>query len=373
MMRKLVTCLLMIVLVTAWPASGAYAQIAPARSVPAYAQNDEKNPKDTSGVGFEAGKGGQADSGNSSHQGSSSHQKGPSGPPSVYSTQVGSVLIGAFDQAMSELDAAPANPTPQELKDLTYRRRILELRLLMDTNDFMYNHDQMKVYRDVVDAAYQAVGDYGDISVIEKLLDGYNVSPDVVNARLNQMNASLEPLRDQGWRNQVHAFFADPRPTVRTSPGSPRLWDKAGTRASDQSDEVGNVALLEASVLRALAGQDLGVSNIFDPDQIVQFHAVRKDVRSMLVLAKLFPEINDSIQGEYKTLDDLNDQYDDTHDAYNAWIVAKQAGLDTSAITDKVNHEFDQAQDAKNAVISTDALTVAASHIDAVRDAHRVK
>jgi hypothetical protein len=376
MMRKWTACLLLIAVLTAWPGSGVVAQAAPVVGHPELVQANDKNDKNPAPIGCQPGRCGssapQASPGQKDKQGSSG-QKGKQAPaPSAYSQQVAGVLIGQFDRTMGEIDAAPANPSPTDVKGLTYRRRILELRLLMDTNSFMYNHDQMKVFRDAVDAAYQAIGDYQDVSVIEKDLDGFHVNADVVNARLNQMNDSLGPLRDDTWRNQIRSFFSDPRPNVRSSPGSPRLWDEAGTRASDSYDQVGNVALLQAAVFRHLAGQDIGVTNIFDPDQIVQFHAIRKDVRSMLVLMSMFPETNDAIQDVYKTLDDLNDHYDDTHDAYNAWIIAQQEGLDPSTIAVKLSHEFDQAQDAKNAVISSDALNVAAQHLEALRDAHRV-
>ena len=100
------------------------------------------------------------------------------------------------------------------------------------------------------------------ISVIQKLVPSIQINQDIIGARLNQMNDTMGPLRDQGWRNEVRTFFSDPRPNVRTSPGSPRLWDEAEARASDQYDVVGNAAMLEASILRHLQNQDLGVNDI---------------------------------------------------------------------------------------------------------------
>ena len=351
MARKLATLVVMLALLLAVPAMSAYAQSAPTGS------HTEQSV--------------QAKNDNKGKNGNDNNSRGKQAPqPTVYSRQAASTLISAFDRAMGEIDGVPAAPTSQEVKAMTFRRRLLELRLLMDTNSFAYNHDQMKANRDIVDAAYEATGEYQDISVIEKSL-GVDVQSDIEQARLNQMNDMLAPLRDQGTRDSMRAFFSDPRPTVRSSPGSPRLWDEAQTRASDNLDMVGNAALLEAGLLRDLASNDLGVNDIHNADQAAQFHAVRKQIRSVLVLASLFPETNDALQDVYKNLDDFNDDYDDTHDAYNAWVTAQQIGIDPGPSLDKLNKEFDKAQQTKNELIDSNALWIAASHLDGVRDAHR--
>src|SRR5436190_1146825 len=133
--RKLAACLVMIALVTAWPASGVYAQAAPAIAHPALVQKDQKSKNN--------------------NDNNSKNQKSKQAPqPSVYSRQAVPVLIGAFDRAMSEIDGAPDTLSPTDVKNATFRRRLLELRLLMDTDSFLYNHDQLQAYRDVVDAAY---------------------------------------------------------------------------------------------------------------------------------------------------------------------------------------------------------------------------
>jgi len=356
MTRKLMTLLLMMALLLAVPALSANAQAAPAVShaeQSVQAKNDNNDKNDNKGKND-----------NGSKQGKQAPQ------PTAYSRQAAAALISQFDRTMGEIDGVPNAPTSAEVKDMTFRRRLLELRILMDTNSFIYNHDLMKANRDIVDGAYQAVGEYQDISVNEKLLS-VDVPPDIENARLNQMNEMLDPLRDQGTRSSMRAFFSDPRPTVRSSAGSPRLWDDAGTRASDSFDQVGNASLLGASILRNLAGQDLGVADIFNPDQVVQFHAVRKELRSVVVLATLFPEMNDSIQDVAKPLADFVSHYGDTHDAYDARELAKQIGVDLGPISDKLSKEFSQAQDAKNVVVSQNALNVAADRLERVRDAHR--
>jgi hypothetical protein len=375
MMRKWTACLLLIAVLTAWPGSGVVAQAAPVVGHPELVQANDKNDKNPAPIGCSAGRcspGPQQES-SSKKNNNDNNGGGKQAPqPSVYSRQVAGVMIGQFDRTMGEIDAAPANPSPTDVKNLTYRRRMLELRLLMDTNSFMYNHDQMKVYRDAIDAAYQAIGDYQDVSVIEKEIDGFKVNQDVVNARLNQMNDSMGPLHDQGWRSQIRAFFSDPRPTVRTSPGSPRLWDEAEARASDSYDQVGNVALLSASILRHLQNQDLGVTDIFNPDQKAYFHDVRKEMRSVLVLMTLFPETNDATQDVTKPLSTFVGDYGDTTDAYVTWDMAKQQGTNVDEAAANLSHQFDQAQDEKNDLIDSNGLDIMAGRLEALRDAHRV-
>lgn len=344
--RKLIACLMLSALVLAWPASGVFAQAAPAVS---HADQVQKNNNDNSS------------------------QKSKQAPqPSAYSRQAPSVLIGAFDRAMGEIDAAPQDMSPTDVKNATFRRRLLELRLLMDTNSFIYNHDQMKVYRDVVDAAYEAIGDYQDISVIQKLVPSIQINPDVINARHNQMNQTMYPLRDGSWRNEVRGFFSNPRPNVRSSPGSPRLWDEAEARASDQYDQVGNAAMLEASILRHLANQDIGVTDIFDPNQRVYFHAVRKEMRSAIILASLLPDTNDATQDVTKPLTSFIGDYGDAGDAHVAWDMARQMGSGVDEATALLSSAFEKAQNEKNELINSNGLNIMAERLEAVRDAHRV-
>ncbi len=371
--RKLLACLLMIALVTAWPASGVFAQAAPAVSHAEHLQRDTNRDRDQQpSIGFQSGQGGPSgDSGKSKPAGDSGKSK-PADSATVYSTQVAPVLIGAFDRAMGEIDAAPEDMSPTDVKNATFRRRLLEVRLLMDTDNFAYNHDQMKTYRDVVDAAYQAIGDYQDVSVIQKLVPAVQISPDIINARHNQMNESMYPLRDDGWRNEVRGFLSDPLPNVRSSPGSPRLWDEAEARASDQYDQVGNAAMLEASLLRHLQNQDLGVSDIFNPDQKIYFHDVRKEMRSVIVLASLLPETNDATQDVTKPLTTFVAAYGDAGDAYAAWDMANQMGSGVDDATALLNQSFAKAQDGKNDLIASNGLDPMAQRLESIRDAHRV-
>src|SRR5436190_9754112 len=114
-------------------------------------------------------------------------------------------LTGAFDRFIGELDASPAQPTPQQVKDLTFRRRILELRLLMDLNALAYDPIRMKGYREAVDAAYEASGAFQDIAVAAKILS-MDISGDVVNDIGGQMLGALAPFRDPRTRAEMRDF-----------------------------------------------------------------------------------------------------------------------------------------------------------------------
>src|SRR3954449_10308122 len=56
-------------------------------------------------------------------------------------------LQGALDRLTGELDAVPMDPTPDQVRAATFRRRILELRLLMDLNSFAYDRPKMNAIR----------------------------------------------------------------------------------------------------------------------------------------------------------------------------------------------------------------------------------
>src|SRR4051812_16549188 len=119
MKRKVAAWLLLVMLLVTWPAAGARAQ---------------GRPNDTSPI--------------------------VGGGAGLYLQAAAPSVVGAFDRAIGELDAAPANASPKEVSDLSFRRRILELRLLMDFNSFAYDRSDMRIYREMVDRAYEGVGIY---------------------------------------------------------------------------------------------------------------------------------------------------------------------------------------------------------------------
>jgi hypothetical protein len=328
MTRRITAWLLMLVLLTAWPTTSAFAQA---------------KPKDTSPV--------------------------VGGGTGLYTQAAAPSVLGAFDRAMSELDAAPMDASPRQVKDASFRRRLLELRLLMDFNAFAYDKDKLKVYREIVDQAYEGVGVYQDITDIEKEL-GTSVSPETVAQRQAEMNEALSQIRDGNMRRQMRQFLASPLNSVRKG-GGPGLWDMTGSAPSNSFDAVGNAAELQSGIIRHLQSEDLGVSDIFDPNQVLHFHEIRKEMRDVVVLAAMYPPITESTTEAVKALDDMVDDYGDTLEAFTAYTYAQQAGMDTEKVATELRREFARAQMMKDQFINAGALDTMALRLNEVRDAHR--
>jgi hypothetical protein len=279
-------------------------------------------------------------------------------------------LQGALDRLTGELDAIPLDATPEVVRAATFRRRILELRLLMDFNSFAYERPTMNVFRADVDRPYEAVGRYQDLPMIQTAL-GTELDPNVVQDRLQAMNDALAPLRDQRVRDAMRTFFSHPLASVRPKQGGPGLWDVSQVRAAEGFDATGNLALLDEGIIHSLQGSDLGVNDIFDPAQETQFHLIRKRVRSALLLATLFPASSAAIQDARKPLDDLVSAYGDTNDAFTVYLYAKEVGINVDATAATVRDDFAKAQGIKNQVVETHALDALAIALSGVRDSRR--
>src|SRR5207247_122811 len=85
-------------------------------------------------------------------------------------------LQGALDKLTAELDLVPSDATPDQVRAATFRRRILELRLLMDLNSFAYERPKLNAFRADVDGAYESIGRYQDLPMIQKAL-GTDLDP----------------------------------------------------------------------------------------------------------------------------------------------------------------------------------------------------
>jgi len=278
-------------------------------------------------------------------------------------------VTGAFDRAITSIDAADLNAPPKAVKDTSFRRRLLELRLVMDVNAFAYDKDKLKTYRDMVDRAYEGTGVFQDIVDFEKEL-GTPVPPEILDNRRSEMLDALGPLRDQRLRNEMRSFFSKPEKKIRDG-GGPRLWDLTGAVATSEFDATGNAAKLQAGILRHLQGSDLGIHDIFDPDQALYFHGIRKEMRSVVLLSAMYPDTNAATREAVKPLDDLVGDYGDVMEAFNSYVFALQNGMDTSKVGAEVVREFEKSQQTKNQFIETNALDTMAAQVNRVRDAHR--
>ena len=97
-------------------------------------------------------------------------------------------------------------------------------------------------------------------------------------------------------------------------------------------DATGNAALLQSGILSHLQGSDLGINDIFDPDQALYFHGIRKEMRSVVILSAMYPDTNAATREAVKPLSDLVGDYGDVMEAFNSYVFALQNGMDTSKI-----------------------------------------
>lgn len=330
-MRRRVAAWLLIVMmvVVAWPPAGAWAQA---------------RPKDTSPVVGEGN--------------------------GMYTQAAAVSTVGALDRLWGELEGVPGDVSAQAVKDASWRRRILELRLQMDFNAFAYDKDKLKGFRDQVDRAYEASGVYQDINVFEKEL-GEPAPPEATAQRLSEMNDALAAIRDPGSRGELRRFLGAPMGGPREKGGGPGLWDLTGSRATNDLDAVGNAANFTTGIVGYLQGADLGVNNIYDPDQAAQYHLIRKHMRDVVILSAMYPPVSDATRDAVKPLVDLVNDYGDVMDAFDALQFAQANGMNTDKVSAELSREFDIANNAKNQFIDNRALDAMALQLNGVRDAHR--
>ena len=281
-------------------------------------------------------------------------------------------LLGQLARVVGELDALPPRPTPQEVKDATVRRRMLELRLLMDFNAFAYDPEIAGTYRDALDEAYEDMGMYQDLAVTERLSDEAP-SPELVEQRLVKMVVSLAPLRSPEIREAMATFFAAPSDAPRQlGPKQlPRLWALAEITPSAGYDSVGNLAMLGQNVLRNLHAQGLFVADIFDPVQEERFHDVRKAVRSVLVLTDMFPATRDGTADVRAPITRLVSVYGQVNDRVIAFHAAEATGRGVEERASDLRESFADAQAQQQQVIDEGSIDQLIERLERVQQAHR--
>jgi hypothetical protein len=292
-----------------------------------------------------------------------------SGP---YLNSMGPILAGAFDRMIQELDGFPEQPSPDQVKDASVRRRLLELRLLMDFGAYAYDPILLDTFRQVVDGAYEEIGDFQDVSVTQSLLQ-FSVRPDVVSQRQIKMNVMLASLRTPLVRSTMRSFLSSPASSMQTLPEKdvPRLWQMAQTTPSEQLDTVGNVALLGARVLRAVKNSEPFVADIFDRPQEEKFHETRKDTRSSMLLVLMFPETRNATRVTSEPLFSLISQYGDVNDAIVAYRTTINYGGPVDTARTLLSTEFQKSKADQGLVVSTNAFETVAGILDRVQGEHR--
>lgn len=311
-------------------------------------------------------------------QGSGGQQPAiPASPATITATgsyaDVGSAaVVGAFDRTMQELDAWPEQASPTDVKNATFRRRLLELRLLMDYAAFLYDPNLLGTFRGLVDDAYERVGSYQDLDVVQDLLKA-PVTPDLVNVRQIRMNVALASLRSPSVRSMMRGILASPSPSIRSLSAKdvPLLWTTGGQTPTDRLDGVGNAALFGASALAGIQASGPFVADVFDPVQEAHFHDVRKGTRSVLLLMNMFPETSKVLPGAAEPLFALVSQYGAVNDVFTAYRLAPTLGIGQDAPAALLRDEFTKAQARQQAVVDAHSFDALTARLNQVQQQHQ--
>jgi hypothetical protein len=244
-----------------------------------------------------------------------------------------------------EVRKLPPNVRPEQMKSSDLRKRLLDLRLMMDFNAFLYDPDRLEQMRDQVDAAYEAIGQFKDL-FDQSRLTGEPIDPTEESIRGAGMAASLEWLRNDGQRQAYMRFLRSPEGKIldQKKKDLPRLWRTADVTPSDNQSALSIVALVSGNGLTNLLNDGLVVEDILDADQEARFHDVRKGLRSILVLVDMFPTAEDVVGDQREPLAKLVDAYGDVNDASIAYHDALAADRFVDERRDDLTKEYKKAQ-----------------------------
>jgi hypothetical protein len=290
----------------------------------------------------------------------------------TYPEVAGAAVTEAFDRTVQELDGWPDQASPTDVKNATFRRRLLELRLLMDYAAFVYDPNLLGTFREIVDDAYERVGGYQDLDVIQTILQT-QVRPDIANVRQIRMNVALATLRSPGIRSVMRGFLAAPAGSIQplAPKDTPQLWAIGGQTPSAQLDAVGNAAMFGASALTGIQASGPFISDVFDPVQEAHFHDVRKGTRSILLLMNMFPDTRRALTGTAEPLFSLVGQYGDVNDAFTAYRMASTLGIGTDASASFLRAEFTKAQARQQVVVDAHSYDAVIGSLSRVQGQHQ--
>jgi hypothetical protein len=223
----------------------------------------------------------------------------------------------------------PPTPSPEAMKQSPLRKLLLDLRLMLDFNAFLYETDQFDAIREHIDNAYEAIGLYKDL-FDQANLTGVPLDPLDQAARGAAMNASLQWLRDPSQRQEMDEVLRHPDTKIHHLDHKelPRLWNIADVTPVEGKSSLAMVALLSSNVIANLMKDGLLVDDVLDEEQEASFHDVRKALRSALVLSDMLPSAAEVVGDAREPLAQLVDAYGDVNDASIAYHTAKDAKRD---------------------------------------------
>lgn len=283
-----------------------------------------------------------------------STQPGPDGTPQFdRAVERRTYLSAGSDEILTYLAVVSAEAktldislSPEELKSSSLRKRLLDLRLMMDFNAYIYDPEDLGPLRDQVDAAYETLGLYKDLYDQSKLT-GEPIDPEEQSRRSAAMVASLAWLYNDRARSDSLDVIKKPQHKVLdfTEKEQPRLWRIADVSPTAAKSSLAMAALISGNALANLLHDGLLVDDILDPDQEAHFHDIRKALRSILVLIDMFPTAQDVVGDAREPLAKLVDAYGDVNDASIAYHEATDAGRkEADALRDDLVKEYKKAQ-----------------------------
>lgn len=236
-------------------------------------------------------------------------------------------ILRMFTYVIGEVDRHPGNPSGDQMKKSNLRKRFLDLRLMVDFNMFAYKPSNTQRFRDLIDVAYEAVGEYKDLFDTQAI-DGLPIDQGERDRRLNAMNNAVGPFRQADVRGKLEKAFDRYESEIQAldSNDRPRLWQIAQIDPTDTLDSAGNAARLGYAVLTNLRNEGLLVDDIFNPEQEARFHDVRKAMRSVLVLTDMFPSLERTVADAREPLSDLVKDYGKANDQVVAYHAAQGRG-----------------------------------------------
>jgi hypothetical protein len=256
-----------------------------------------------------------------------------------------------------ELQKLPPNVRPEQMKSSDLRKRLLDLRLMLDFNAFLYDPDRLRQMRDQVDSAYEAIGQFKDL-FDQSELTGESIDPTEESVRGAAMIASLEWLRNSDQRLAFMQFLREPEGKIldQKKKDLPRLWRIADVTPSNNQSALSIVALVSGNGLTNLIDAGLIVDDITDAEQEARFHDVRKGLRSFLVLVDMFPTAEDVVGDRREPLEKLVDAFGDVNDASIAYHDALAADRFVDERRDDLAKEYKKARNLAQEIVEKGQL-----------------
>jgi len=281
-------------------------------------------------------------------------------------------LLTHYWPVMYEMDQYPRFPAPDQTKESELRKRVLDLRLVLDLYAYAFEPGLFEAYRDALDNTYEQVGLYKDLFDIQAI-DKLPIDEVYAAERLAKMNVALTPFRSGDFRDDMKDFLYRRQGQAMNleQKNKPRLWQIANATPDDSFDSAGNAARLGVMVLRNLTAQGLTVDNIVDETQEAHFHDIRKAMRSVMVMADMFPSLSNATAADRDGVATIVRAFGQTNDRFAAYHLAQALNRDVPTRVADLQASYSRALDVVNTVTSSGQLNSYISRLESAQNSHR--